>query len=661
MLPLFLLLATLILFSPEMVNFTSGQLDNIMFSCPSESNNTASAEFSRNLDRLLSRKLYDEGGNAIFYSTTQGKDPDKVYGLYLCRGDATSQACQKCIELASFDILHNCSGTKKATLWYSDCLVRYSNAYFFSDLETVPSIYLANVNNFTGPDTFDQFLSQILRGLIVKASSDGFKFAVNETSISNSGYNLYSYVQCIPDLSATDCQNCTNQAASLIFTVAAGKMGARILIPSCSVRFEVLPSTLAPGPSIPGGVGRKKSAITAISISIPAAIVLISISGYILLLKRRHNKAKDEKETIRQEVRLLVQEGGIGEDCSGEFLLGQKQMKSQELPLVPLSLVLEATQHFCKENKLGEGGFGPVYKGTLVDGKKIAVKRLSKASGQGENEFKTEIILVAKLQHKNLVRLLGCCLERGESLLIYEYMPNKSLDFHLFDSSKATELNWKRRLAIIVGIPRGLLYLHEDSRLRIIHRDLKASNVLLDDDMNPKISDFGTARIFGGNQNEANTKRVVGTYGYMAPEYAMEGIFSVKSDVFSFGVLLLEIISGRKNNGFHLSEHGESLISYTWKSWSKGQGLEVMDPILAPSCVGSDVLKCIHIGLLCVQEDPADRPTMSSVAVMLASESMELPIPMQPAFSVGRVLVQPTSKADLFSINDATLSNVSPR
>ncbi|KAJ1291215.1 hypothetical protein BS78_02G300900 [Paspalum vaginatum] len=222
-----------------------------------------------------------------------------------------------------------------------------------------------------------------------------------------------------------------------------------------------------------------------------------------------------------------------------------------EFSLFDFDQIADATNNFSDDHKLGQGGFGPVYKGELPGGLEIAIKRLSSDSVQGLMEFKTEIQLIAKLQHTNLVRLLGCCVQADEKMLVYEYMHNKSLDFFIFDADKGKILTWDRRFRIVDGVAQGLLYLHRHSRLRVIHRDLKASNILLDRDMNPKISDFGMARIFCSNVTEANTTRVVGTHGYIAPEYASEGLFSIKSDVFSFGVLLLEIISGKRTAGFY--------------------------------------------------------------------------------------------------------------
>ncbi|KAM3225599.1 hypothetical protein ACQJBY_058377 [Aegilops geniculata] len=238
-----------------------------------------------------------------------------------------------------------------------------------------------------------------------------------------------------------------------------------------------------------------------------------------------------------------------------------RPLSNSDLPVMDLSTIAAATNGFSKENKLGEGGFGPVYRGFLDGGAEIAVKRLSARSRQGAAEFRNEVELIAKLQHRNLVRLLGCCVDKDEKMLVYEYLPNRSLDAFLFGTRKTAHLDWKMRQSIVVGIARGLLYLHEDSCLKIVHRDLKASNVLLDNKMNPKISDFGMAMIFEDEEIEViNTGHVVGTYGYMAPEYAMGGVFSVKSDVYSFGVLVLEILSGQRNGAMYLQEHQHTLI-----------------------------------------------------------------------------------------------------
>lgn len=415
---------------------------------------------------------------------------------------------------------------------------------------------------------------------------------------------------------------------------------------------------------LPDGSGDKKRLMVIIAVVV--SVVGPVLGGILIFSSSKIRKRGRGSEGSSQD--LLSFDFGssnhaIDNQVKNANNASEQSKKDFDLPLFSYASVSAATSNFSAGNKLGEGGFGPVYKGKSLKGQEIAVKRLSRRSGQGLREFRNEILLIAKLQHRNLVRLLGCCIEQDENILVYEYMPNKSLDFFLFDPKKQVSLAWGTRICIIEGIAQGLLYLHQYSRLRIIHRDLKASNILLDGEMTPKISDFGMARIFGGNNSEANTKRIVGTYGYMAPEYALDGIFSIKSDVFSFGVLVLEIVSGKKNTGFYNS-NALNLIGHAWELWILNRALELLDPSLSCPPAAAAVLRCINIGLLCVQENPNDRPTMSNVVSMLGNEVVALPSPNQPAFTAIRNVINANStsnNAQSVSVNGLTFSSLEPR
>ncbi|XP_044480619.1 probable LRR receptor-like serine/threonine-protein kinase At1g53430 [Mangifera indica] len=306
-----------------------------------------------------------------------------------------------------------------------------------------------------------------------------------------------------------------------------------------------------------------------------------------------------------------------------------KELRGLDLQtgIFTLRQIKSATNNFDPANKIGEGGFGPVYKGTLADGAVIAVKQLSSKSKQGNREFVNEIGMISALQHPNLVKLYGCCIEGKELLLIYEYMENNSLARALFGKpEQLLNLNWETRMNICIGIAKGLAYLHEESRLKIVHRDIKATNVLLDRNLNAKISDFGLAKL-DEEENTHISTRIAGTIGYMAPEYAMRGYLTDKADVYSFGVVALEIVSGKSNTNYRPKEEFVYLLDWALVLQEQGNLLELVDPSLGTKFSKKEAMTMLNIALLCTNPSPTLRPSMSSVVSMLEGKSaVEAPI-----------------------------------
>ncbi|KAI3716214.1 hypothetical protein L6452_23395 [Arctium lappa] len=304
-----------------------------------------------------------------------------------------------------------------------------------------------------------------------------------------------------------------------------------------------------------------------------------------------------------------------------------KELRALELQTGYFSLrqIKAATHNFDSANKIGEGGFGPVYKGVLSDGSEIAVKQLSSKSKQGNREFVTEIGMISALQHPNLVKLFGCCIEGNQLLLIYEYLENNSLARALFGrDDQRLNLDWTTRKKICMGVARGLAYLHEESRLKIVHRDIKATNVLLDKELNAKISDFGLAKL-DEEENTHISTRIAGTIGYMAPEYAMRGYLTDKADVYSFGVVALEIVSGKSNTNYRPKEEFVYLLDWAYVLQEQGNLLELVDPVLGSNYPKEEAMRMLNIALLCTNPSPTLRPAMSAVVSMLDGK-----IPVQP-------------------------------
>ncbi|KAI3495234.1 hypothetical protein L1887_37474 [Cichorium endivia] len=604
-----------------------------VYSCNNSRNFTSTA-YLNTVQAALSSLPGNTADNREFFNSSAGNNTDEqVNAIAVCRGYIGREACRKCM-IDSIKLLpHNCPNQKEAAAWYQACMVRYSDRKILGVLDTWSPHKVATSATADNISEFNKALTNLTTRLQAKAAGgDSFrKLAVGNVTYGEDSLTIYALMQCSPDLSREQCNKCLNSAITELHDCCSSNVAARVFSTNCIVRYAsdefYDDATSPPSPSSSGKKGRKSKTTRTETIVVAVSFTCAGLIGFGIGVWLFCAKKQRKEEKTTSLTSILVGHGPTStNDTHGMDIVTLRSLQHD------LGAIEVATNNFSQENMIGKGGFGLVYKGFLQSGQEVAVKRLSQTSGQGVEEFVNEAVLVAKLQHRNLVRLLGFCHDAKEKILIYEYVPNKSLDYFLFDPVKHGQLDWATRWKIIGGITRGLLYLHEDSRLRIIHRDLKASNILLDQDMNAKIADFGLARIFGVDQTLGNTDKIAGTLGYMAPEYAMYGHFSVKSDVFSFGVIVLEIVRGQRNSHFHRHDGVEDLLLFAWRQWIGGRPLELLDPRLGESYSNDEVIRCINIGLLCVQEDADARPSMAAVLNMLNNNSITLPEPKKPPY-----------------------------
>ncbi|KAL9146580.1 hypothetical protein ABFS82_13G119800 [Erythranthe guttata] len=578
--------------------------------CSNNGNYTSNSMYKANLNTVLLTYIPINFNSTIgFYSTSAGQTPDKVNALVLCRSDVHYSTCVECIRNATDELLQTCPNQKQAICWHEVCMLRYSDKDIYGTLEAGFGYYwVTQYVNVTSPVSFKQSLGTLLDGLQYQAANGGSlrKIAAGNATAPDF-QTIYSLVQCTPDLSAYDCITCLIRLRDLQ-SYFNGFKGVGVAFPSCTVRYETnyhfynetrlqelqlvsLPPVPLPPPPPPltppppptsTPTPTPGTRVKTILIIVGSIVAFGAFVPFVLYFLRKKIRQKPKEE-----------------------LLNEIETATAESLHFDFSTIRAATHDFSDDSKLGQGGFGAVYKGKLPNNREIAVKRLSIDSRQGDREFKNEVVLLANLQHRNLVKLLGFSIQGTEKLIIYEFLHNGSLNNFIFG------------LFIVIS---------------------KLINVLLDAEMNSKITDFGLARLLEQDESRVDTSKIVGTRGYIPPEYATHGQFSFKSDVFSFGVIVLEVISGQRSKSIKDGENVD-LVSCAWKNWREGTPEKIIDPELRATNTFSlqkDILRCIHIGLLCIQENVANRPTMRKIIQMLDNPNTTLPIPEDPALAMAK-------------------------
>ncbi|KAL9856962.1 putative cysteine-rich receptor-like protein kinase 1 RLK-Pelle-DLSV family [Arabidopsis thaliana] len=529
-----------------------------------------------------------------------------IYVFLQCREDLSVSDCRHCFNESRLELERKCSGSGGRI--HSDrCFLRFDDRDFSEEFVD-PRFDKANCEETeTGFGEFWRFLDEALVNVTLKAVKNGGFGAASVIKTEA----VYALAQCWQTLDENTCRECLVNARSSLR--ACDGHEARAFFTGCYLKYSTHKFFDDAAEHKPDADQRNfirssffphlsdrdvtRLAIAAISLSILTSL------GAFISYRRVSRKRKAQVPT-----------------CAN----------------FKYEMLEKATESFHDSMKLGQGGAGSVYKGILPDGRIVAVKKLFFNTREWADQFFNEVNLISGVQHKNLVRLLGCSIEGPKSLLVYEYVHNKSLDQILFMKNTVHILSWKQRFNIIIGISEGLEYLHRGSEVKIIHRDIKTSNILLDRNLSPKIADFGLIRSMGTDKTQTNTG-IAGTLGYLAPEYLIKGQLTEKADVYAFGVLIIEIATGKKNNAF---TQGTSSVLYSvWEHFKANTLDRSIDPRLKGSFVEEEALKVLQIGLLCVQSSVELRPSMSEIVFMLQNKDSKFECPKQPPFLSASVLM----------------------
>ncbi|KAK9052734.1 hypothetical protein SSX86_029364 [Deinandra increscens subsp. villosa] len=521
-----------------------------------------------------------------------GTGPETTYVLSQCYGDLSTGECLLCCAEARTS-LPSCLPNIGGRVYLEGCFMRFENYSFFNEVKAKEDRVVCD-NVTRKDDDFRQSASKAVLQAVDTAPKRRNHHVGTRSVVSGSrNKSAFAAADCWSTLDVESCEECLREAGNSMLGCLPGSLGYA-LYTGCFMRYS---DTNFSNPDHERSSKGRKMIIVSV---VGSLVAFIAASITLFYAWTRRNKAK-----TRQVVALNVK----------------------------YSTIEKATGSFDEANKLGQGGFGAVYKGVLQNGREIAVKRLFFNHRHRAGDFYNEVNIISSVDHKNLVKLVGFSCLGPESALIYEYLPNKSLDHFIFDPIRGKELNWEKRFDIITGIAEGLVYLHENTKTRIIHRDIKAGNILLDSRLSAKIADFGLARSFQQDKNHISTG-IAGTLGYMAPEYVTHGQLTEKVDVYSFGVLILEVVTGMPNRGTQTSEYTHNLVSLVWEHFKQGSVAELFDKnLMLQNHSYDEIESVVHIGLLCIQEVPSLRPTMSMALQMLSKNITPLPLPANPPFT----------------------------